>query len=444
MQNTSNQDNSTQQFQDDTTQVTLTRHPGCMARLEVTLQPIAIHAAFEEAVKEVKKEISIPGFRKGKVPDDVVRKNFASAIERQFRDNVMQDAFRRALELTKLHPFGKHAVKRSDLKKCSTSEGALATFSIEIEPEVPQIDVEAIETKLETPREITEKEINRAYKQLKVMLATWQNLQDRAVQPGDFVEVDIDVIQHPAHNICTNQMLHVDTEELPHWLYEALIGMQIDETKEVLASPQPDDPKHLFVYEENTPPKETRIVLKTIKVATFPEETAELAQQFGVQTIDELKKALENRLLHEEREYASDLTRYNLRRELLQKYPFDLPQSLLDAEIRARFAFCKEGADLSQGSLPSDQKDADLKVQIEAEARGFFAWMHLLRQFTPNVNTNVTQQDLQNEYQHQMRLPRIHRLVYTGLTPEDVRHRLFMLILMKKCEEHLLSLKQAR
>lgn len=412
-----------------------------MANIEVTVQPDAVKESYEKAVKAVKKEVSIPGFRKGKVPDNVVRANFASAVDREFRDQVLQDAFRRSLDLTKLQPFGKQAVKRSELKKCSIDDGALATFSLETEPEVPQIDVSTIQTEMQHVREITEKQVNRAYKQLQVMHASWQEVQDRPVEPGDFVEVDIDVIQHPAHNICSNQLVHAHKDELPKWLYDALIGMQIDESKEVLAEPKSDDPSHLFVYEENAPAKQTRVVLKKIKIASLPEENQEFAQKFGLQSVEDLKKALHDRLKNEEREYANDLSRYNLRRELLQKYPLDLPRSLLDAEVSGRFAFCKAGANISQGILPSDQKDQELKLQIEAEARGFFAWMHILRQFTANIDLNVSQQDLQDEYQHQMKLPRIHRLIYPGLTPEDVRHRLFMLILMRKCEEHLLSLK---
>ena len=439
-----NQENQTLALENESVNVTVTRQPGCIAVLDVVVQPSVTKEAYEAAVKAVKREVSIPGFRKGKVPENVVKTNFASAIEREFRDHVMQDAFRKSLELAKIYPFGKQAVKRSEMKKCSIDDGAVISFTLETEPAVPEIDVDALETKPTANREITEKHIERAYKHLKVMQATWQDVEEvRPAKQGDFVEVDIDVIQHPAHNICTNQLLHLETDELPRWLFDALIGMQADESKETLASPQPDDPTHIFVYEENTPPKETRVVLKKIKTAILPEENEEFFKRFGVTNIEELKKALDGRLKLEEAEYANDLSRYNLRREILQKYTFDLPQSLLDAEIRGRFAFCKSGADLAQGSLPSEQKDAELKGQIEAEARGFFAWMHLLRQFTAKIDTNVTQQDLQDEFQHQMRLPRIHRLVYPGLTPEDVRHRLFMLILMRKCEEYLLSLKQS-
>jgi trigger factor len=433
-----------QQFQNEHIKVSLSQNPGCMAHLEVEVDAVAVQSAHAQAVKAVKKEVSIPGFRKGKVPDDVVKHNFAAAIAREFRDCVMQTAFRESLTLTNLKPFGSQSVKRSELKKCSQEEGALATFDVEVEPQIPTIDINAIETAPIATRTITPEHIERAYRQLRVMHGTWEEIKNRAVTDGDFVEVDIDVTEHPAHNVCTNQLLLVQSDELPKWLYDTMIGMDLEEnnSKDAVAQPRAEDPAHIFVQDKDAPAKQCRVTLKIIKSSIMPEETEEFAQKVGASSIADLKTKLETRLTLEEAEYASDLARYNLRRELLQKYPFDLPRSLVDAEVRARVAYCKEGSDIATGSLPSDQsKDAQLKEQIEAEARGFFAWMYLLRQITPQANVGVTQQELEAEYQYQMRLPRLHRMIYPGLTPEDVRNRLFMLILMHKCEAFLLDLK---
>lgn len=430
----------TEHFQNESIQISLTRHPGSVVKLDVTLNPAATKEIHESAVKEIRKEVSIPGFRKGKAPDDVVRKNFASVIEKQFRDLLLQGAFKQALELTKVAPFSRQAVKRSEIKKCSLDEGALCHFMLEIEPTIPKIDPATIETRPEAPRQVEDKHIERGYKELRVGSASWQEVTDRPLEIGDFAEVDIDVIEHPAHNVCTNQLIHVDKDELPKWLYDTLQGMNVDETKEVLAQAEPNDPRHLITHDENSPSKKCLVVLKKIKVAILPQEDEEFAKKFGASSIEELKQKITERIKNEEEQYAKELSRYNLRRELLQKYPVDLPGSVVEAEVRGRMAFCKSGADLAKGSLPSDQKDADLRMQIEAEARGFFSWMYLLRQYTSQVHESITTDELQQEFNNQMQLPRLHRLIYQGLTPEDVRHRLFMLVMMRKCEDHLIQL----
>lgn len=429
-----------QEFQNENLSVKVHHKPGCQVRLEAEVSPTAVKAAYEKALKSVRKEVTVPGFRKGKVPDEILKHNFAQAIQREFREVVMQTAFSDALQLTNLRPFTRNSLKRSDLKKCSVDDGATAIFELECEPIIPTIDYNAIETKAVAPRPTTQQLIDRSYKQLQVMHATWEPIEGRPAQIGDFVELDIDVIEHPAHNVCINQLFPVEANEMPKWLFEQIVGMNVDESREVVASPSSEDPSHVIVYEENQAPKQCRVTLKTIKKAILPEENEEFAKKFGAESTDQLKAFVEQRLKREENDYANELSRYNLRREILQKYPFDLPQSLVDAEIRGRVAYCKQGADIAKGSLPTDSaKDKELKTQIESEARGFFMWMFLMRQVTPQAQVGISQQELEAEFNMQMQLPRQQRLIYAGLAPDEVRNRLVMLIMMRKCEDWLLS-----
>src|SRR5262245_27713561 len=113
-----------QQFQNDRVRVEVRRRPGCIARLAVEMTPEAVKNAYEKAVRAIKKEVSIPGFRKGKVPEDIVKHNFSSAIAKEHKDTVLQLAFTESLALTGLKPFSKNSLLRSELKKYSVDTGA--------------------------------------------------------------------------------------------------------------------------------------------------------------------------------------------------------------------------------------------------------------------------------------------------------------------------------
>ncbi len=433
---------TTLELQNDNIKAKITHKPGCQVRMDVEISPEAVKAAYEQGTKAVRKEVSVPGFRKGKVPDEILKHNFGQAIDRESRDIVLQTAFTEALELSKLRPFTRNSLKRSELKKFSKDTGATAIFELEVEPQVPEIDYSNIETKVEEAKAVDPKAIDRSYRQLQLMHATWEQVTDRACKDGDFVDLDIDVTEHPAHNVCINQLFLVKKDEMPKWLYDTVVGMQIDESKETEAKPQKEDPSHVIAYENDQATKQCRVTLKTIKKAILPEENEEFAQKFGVKSVAELKTFVEDRLKREEEQYASEVARYNLRRELLQKYPFSLPHSLVDAEVRGRLAYCKQGSDLQQGAIPLDAaKESALKSQLEAEARGFFMWMFLMRQITPQAEVSISQQELEMEFSHQMQLPRQQRLIYAGLNPDEVRNRLVMMIMMRKCEEFLLNRK---
>lgn len=124
----------------DTTSITLVKSPGCQVHIEATVTALATQAGYEKAFKNVKKEVSIPGFRKGKAPDNVVLQNFASQIDREWRTIVLRTAFNESLQLCKLKPFSDNSVKRAEVKKCSKEEGSLCVFDFESEPEVPDVD----------------------------------------------------------------------------------------------------------------------------------------------------------------------------------------------------------------------------------------------------------------------------------------------------------------
>jgi trigger factor len=429
-----------QQFQNDRVRVEVTRKPGCIARLVVEMTPEAVKDAYEKAVRAVKKEVSIPGFRKGKVPEDIVKHNFASAIAKEHKDTVLQLAFNESLTLTGLSLFSRNSLRRSELKKCSMETGASAVFEFETAPDVPKIDIQAIQMRPVEPRTISEKHMEMSYRHLQLMHATWEEVSDKAVELGDFVELDIDVTQHPAHNVCINQLFWIEEGESPRWIIDTVIGMQLDESRETVAAPQPDDPPYPIVYEENQPHKECRITLKKIKKAILPEETDAFAQSCGAPSVDVLKKRIADQIVHEETEYTKELNRYNLRRELIEKYHFDLPESLVNAEVRERMTNIKKGADLLKGSLPTDtSKEAQTKATVEAETRGFFTWMFLVQPFVKEANVAVSHEELEAELNKQMRFPRDKRLVYPDLHPDDIRNRLFMLVMMRKCEDYFLS-----
>ncbi|MCE5294300.1 MAG: trigger factor [Chlamydiales bacterium] len=433
---------NTLEFQNDNIKTKVINKPGCQVRMEVEITPESVKAAYDKGLKAVRKEVSVPGFRKGKVPDQILHHNYAKAIEGEARDVALQTAFSESLTLGNIRPFTRNSLKKSELKKFSKETGATAIFELEVEPNVPTLDPKNIDTKIVEPRPLDPKAVERSYRQLQLMHATWEPIEGKPAKDGNYVELDIDVIEHPAHNVCVNHLFLLEKDDMPKWLYDAVKGMNVDESKEVLAQPDKDDPSHIIVYESDSAAKQSRVTVKAIKKAIMPEETDEFAQKFGAASVADLKSFIETRLKREEEEYSHELARYNLRREMLVKYPFDLPSSLVDAEVRGRLAYCKQGADVKQGTVPmTNAQESELKAQIEAESRGFFMWMFMMRQITPHADVSITQQELETEFQHQMQLPRQQRLVYAGLAPDEVRNRLVMMIMMRKCEDYLLKQK---
>ena len=83
-------------------------HPGCVVEMNVTVSQKGSEAAYHKAMKEIRKEVSLPGFRKGHVPEDILTKNFSKQIEENFVDVLRSVSFTEASKLVKKAPFSKY------------------------------------------------------------------------------------------------------------------------------------------------------------------------------------------------------------------------------------------------------------------------------------------------------------------------------------------------
>lgn len=416
-------------FRNDQIEVAITRRPGCQVHMQVTCSPAFVQERRKQAIANVRKEVTLPGFRKGKVPPAVIEKNYASAVLNELHDLVLPLAFSEAVHLSEYYPYRKEAITRSQIKRLSVEEGATAVFDFEMQPQPPTIDIQKIETRPTLPQPVTPKMVELAYRKHRMSRATMHPVEDRGVEVGDIVELDVDVIEYPAHNVCTNQRFSVVEEELSDWIYRAVLGMQLHESREVRSVPDKDEVETWQPYE----PKLCRITLKAIYRAELPEEDEAMLRA---------KATIQEQLQHSELVYAQELSRYHLRQELLAKFPIDIPRGLVEDEVALRRAFC-ERARVNQeaGSLPmDDERKATMLAQIRAEAYAFLSCVFLLRPLFAHIDSGVTKLDILLEITHQaIYVPDTAKIVFDGLSNEAMRERVSLKILIDRVTDWLLE-----
>ena len=96
------------EFKNDNVQVIVSRSKGSRVKLEINVSPLATQAAYKQAIKAVGKEISRPGFRKGKAPDNYILQNYKGHVESEWNNILLNTSFQEALDLTKIYPFSKN------------------------------------------------------------------------------------------------------------------------------------------------------------------------------------------------------------------------------------------------------------------------------------------------------------------------------------------------
>ena len=423
----------------------ITRKPGCNVHIEAQATPIAAAAAYEKAFKSIKKEVAIAGFRKGKAPDEIVLKNYGSHIEREWKSLVLRTTLQEALDTAKLRPFSEHSVRRADIKKCSQAEGADCVFDLEVEPEIPEIDTALFSVTKVDPAPVTDEDVAHELENIRLSRATWEDVTDRPCAVGDFVEIDVDVIENPAHNLFSNRLFRVEKEHMPEWLFAIVPGMNPSDSKDTVAAATScgsSDPHHTHSDScSSGKEKQVRVILKTIKKAILPEENDELAKECNHESMDQFKKSLREIIQKHRVESIQENERMEIYGQLLEQYPIDVPQSIIDAESRSRFQYIRRHSNVKKGELPMEKEKEDLlKGQIAYEAKGFLTCMYLLQRLAQKIDMTVLQDELMHEYTVEtVYVPYNQRLIYPGMEPEEIRSRLYTKVMMRKGIDYILT-----
>ena len=127
------------EFQNERFHATMLPKEACRIELRIKAFPPLIEDAKKEAVKSISKEVTLPGFRKGKAPEALIQKKFAQDIAKELHSKLANLAFSEAQKELKAPLLNGNSKVTFDLKHLSDADAELL-FSFETEPKVPKVD----------------------------------------------------------------------------------------------------------------------------------------------------------------------------------------------------------------------------------------------------------------------------------------------------------------
>ena len=253
--------------------------PESRVRLDVEVPEADVAHAFEHAATDMAESLRVPGFRRGKAPVPVV-------IARVGREAVWQEALRghldswfwSAAETSGIHPVASPEVEFEDLPDDGGTFRFSATVAVMPKPDVA--DWKTLEVpfaEAEVPSEAVDAELDR----LRESVAELSPVEDRAVQEGDTVVLDIVGEGVPPQR---DYVTEVGADRLVNEIDDALPGMSRGETKAVQVQ-----------AEEGPLPVD--VTVKEIKEKVLPELDDDLARSASeFETFEELRAEIESRL----------------------------------------------------------------------------------------------------------------------------------------------------
>ncbi len=352
--------------------------PNCEVKFDVHAKPALIAEAKEKATKQVVKEVSIPGFRKGKAPADLIEKRFGSAIKEKTLQELADLAFRKAQEMAKIQVLNAQTRIQYHLKSFDEVVGAEMTYQFEIEPQVPEVKIEDLSMPQVSKEEANDEKIKETIDSIRTYFSILDVVKDRPAQAGDYVLVDIEDIDiTPPQKVFNKMRFEVSARGMSEWMQELVIGMQAGESKEGVSKPNSNDSDEIKAQYQ---PKNVKVTLHEIQSSTLPEIDDALAKKVGADSVEEMESQLKKQLSNRIEEDHRDALREKLCEMLLDKYAFELPKSLIQREYEHRMQFLHQDKNFEKTWRSMSFEDQEkLKAKTFKESENAIKLFYIFR-----------------------------------------------------------------
>ncbi|OGN63039.1 MAG: trigger factor [Chlamydiae bacterium RIFCSPHIGHO2_12_FULL_49_11] len=363
--------------------ITLLERPRCRVELEITPNETLFAEAFKKALKTVGKEVSIPGFRKGKIPESILMKKFLPNIVDETKDALANMAFNKAQKELQIPILQGHAQIHYHADGFSLDEKkGLFCFHFEKEPEVPEIDYSSLS--IEKPPEVPFDEVlleeNILY--VRRFFGTWKEIEDRSINTGDFVLLDIeDLDSDPPAKVYSNARFEVNEKSMGAWMRDIILGKSKGETVEGISRPDENETEEI---KKTFQPKKVRITINKIEKDELPPLDDDFVKKVGAATVEEFKQRLAHLAEKKMQDEKQELLRHRITQELLSKVQFSIPATLLEKEANNRMASLFSGSAFRrkwENDMTEDEKMVkkdEVTKQSEEAIRLFFIARHIV------------------------------------------------------------------
>ena len=351
----------------------------CQVELKVALDAEEMKGAVKEVEKAFMREARLPGFRPGKAPIEIVRKEFAA----QLKEETLRTMFRKYYG-DAVKAEGVEEVALADVKDFAcTAESGSFTAIIDVKPEFKLPTYKGLKI-APAKTDVDEAAVTKQVESLRAAYAKYEDSKDGdVVQDGDFVQIDYSgtVSKKPilevapdAKVVASGEGFWTQVEEgrfLPEIL-EAVKGMKVGETKEGV--------KAKFSKESAPEPLKGKsavytVTLKALRSRVLPTD-AELIEKTKSESIEKLTETIRTSMEKQAVDQEAARRENDAIELLLKKADFAVPESqirhAMDHYLN-NFAQQAQYAGLSADYL-KEQKDQILKDAHDAAERQVRLW----------------------------------------------------------------------
>jgi trigger factor len=295
-------------------------------KISVEVPVDKVNAEIEKSYAGIQKKATLSGFRKGKAPMPMIKKHYRNAMQDEVMRRLYEQTLFPALEEHKIEPVDAPMIDDIAL----VEEGTPFKYSalIEIMPKILLGEYKGLQVKKErylADENAVEGEIGR----MRENMAQLAPVEEGTVEKGMVLTVDFSfaIPGYPEEGTSGKAAsVEVGPGRLLPGLEEGLIGMSLDETKDITVTMPEDNPNKDIVGKEGV----FTVTLKEMKRKELPDLDDNFAQQFGeFENMDEMRIKLAEMREQQEQERINTELKTHIIDALIENNPLEVPDSMV-------------------------------------------------------------------------------------------------------------------
>jgi trigger factor len=304
---------------------------GCRHSLEISIPVREVEAETARALGEAQKHAKLRGFRPGRAPVSIIRKEFAGDIRKQVIESLIPKFLQKQFEAENLNVVG-----TPDIEDVHFHEGEPLRFTAKFEV-IPQIELKeykGIDVVYSDP-EVSDDDLAKRLEEIRAQKAQYINIEPRAIADGDFAVVGLESLSGiEGEPVSQDEMvLEIGGAETLPAFTENLRGLSPGDEREFEVA-YPEDYGSARLSGRTV---KFHATVKGIRRKELPEWNDDFAQEVGdYRDLGELREAVRKAIFAQRQQEAQEAAKNKIVDQLVDAHDFAVPEVFVERQIRSR------------------------------------------------------------------------------------------------------------
>lgn len=384
----------------------ITKLENSAVKLTVTIAKKDVAAGYQETITKYAKNIQIPGFRKGHVPVSVLERKYGEALKADAAGDIIEKALGEIFEEIEERPLPYAQPQMDETPVLDTEKDLTFTVTYDVFPVVKVENFDGITVK-EPVVEIGDKELDEELEQIRERNAMVLDKKDNEVAvQGDIATINYSELDDTGAVVPGSErqdfVFTIGSGQNLFKIDNDVINMKKGETKEITKT-----------YEDNFEDKDLagktkklKITLTALKIRNLPDLDDELAQDVNekYKTLADMKADIKKNMEVTRDKRIAEIKSQSLLEQLVEKNAFDLPKSMVAAELDSRWRmmaqqFRTTPEQLDKLVAASGQTKEAMLTEWTGDAEKMLKSRIIVEALLKERNITVTPEEIDAEYE---------------------------------------------